>query len=84
MPMSVAFVPLGAKPAHKLPQNGVRLAFGRVLLPTAVRMDWDVLACYRLIGSDAAVAARIAGPFQAAIRMTHHGAGMAHRGAERL
>lgn len=43
-PMSVLCAPLGAKLAHSLPPNGVRLAFAVFLLATAVRMAWDVLA----------------------------------------
>ena len=43
-PMSVLCAPLGARLAHSLPANAVRLAFAGFLLATAVRMSWDLLA----------------------------------------
>jgi uncharacterized membrane protein YfcA len=42
-PMSVACAPLGARLAHRLPANGVRLAFAAFLLATAARMARDLL-----------------------------------------
>jgi uncharacterized membrane protein YfcA len=42
-PLTMAFAPLGARIAHTIPQQSLRVAFGVFLLLTAVRMFWSLL-----------------------------------------
>lgn len=42
-PLTMAFAPVGARIAHTIPQQGLRVAFGVFLLATAIRMFWSLL-----------------------------------------